>query len=1051
MSIGHFFIRRPKFAFVISIVITLAGLLSLFTLPVNMYPEVAPPQVKMTAFYPGASASVVEETVLRPIEEQINGVEDMLYIESSATADGAAEITVTFKSGVDVNFAQVNVQNRVAIAEPSLPEEVRRQGVTVKSQSNSMLLGINLISPDGSLDQTFLSNYATNYLRDPLSRLNGVSDVQVMGEQTYSMRIWLQPAKMEALNITVSDILSTLQSQNLIVAAGKLGQGPTLPNQQFEYTIQTQGRLQTPEEFGDTILRATTNAAQVRLRDVADVSMGIQNYAGSAKLNGGPTAFLVIYQSPTANATQVAKLVHNEIEKLSASFPEGLGYDIVFDTTNFIERSIEEVTMTLFAAIGLVILVVFLFLQNLRMTIIPTLAIPVSLIGTFAVMNVLGYSINTISLFGLVLAIGVVVDDAIVVIENVERHIADGMSPVEATRITMSEVTGPVIATTLVLLAVFVPVGFMPGITGTLYKQFSVTISVAVIISSINALTLSPALCATLLKADRMSHIKWMQPFERLIKSSTSGYTGIVRWMLKRSIRIGILFLVLLGAAGYLIKELPTGFIPNEDQGFLFVNIQLPDAASINRTDNVLEQITPMIGNTPGVKGVITVSGFSMLAGAGSNNAFGIAVLDGWDERMTPELQIGAIAQRLQGMLWGYPEAQVMVFEMPPIPGLGSTSGFDFRLQDSMGRSVQELSQVANGLIYEANQQPELTSVYSTYRADVPQYFLDVDRDKAMAMGIALPEIFQTLQTQLGSLYVNDFTRYGRTYRVIMQAESQYRANPDDLNKYYVRNKNGEMVPLSTVVSLHPVLGPTSIKRFNLYRSIAISGSAAAGYSSGDAIEIMTRLAKDLPEGYTFEWAGQTRQEIEAGNLAPILFALAIIFVYLFLVAQYESWNIPFSVIATVPIAIFGSALGMTLLGMINDIYAQIGMVLLIGIAAKTSILIVEFAMLKRSEGLSISEAAETAASLRFRAVMMTALSFVLGNIPLLIASGPGAASRLSLGVTVVSGMLAATIIGTLMTPILYQIVQSMRERSHKGLDYINDHIDAPHGSKPSQ
>ncbi len=458
-----------------------------------------------------------------------------------------------------------------------------------------------------------------------------------------------------------------------------------------------------------------------------------------------------------------------------------------------------------------------------------------------------------------------------------------------------------------------------------------------------------------------------------------------------------------------------------------------------------------MIGNTPGVKGVITVSGFSMLAGAGSNNAFGIAVLDGWDERMTPELQIGAIAQRLQGMLWGYPEAQVMVFEMPPIPGLGSTSGFDFRLQDSMGRSVQELSQVANGLIYEANQQPELTSVYSTYRADVPQYFLDVDRDKAMAMGIALPEIFQTLQTQLGSLYVNDFTRYGRTYRVIMQAESQYRANPDDLNKYYVRNKNGEMVPLSTVVSLHPVLGPTSIKRFNLYRSIAISGSAAAGYSSGDAIEIMTRLAKDLPEGYTFEWAGQTRQEIEAGNLAPILFALAIIFVYLFLVAQYESWNIPFSVIATVPIAIFGSALGMTLLGMINDIYAQIGMVLLIGIAAKTSILIVEFAMLKRGEGLSISEAAETAASLRFRAVMMTALSFVLGNIPLLIASGPGAVSRLSLGVTVVSGMLAATIIGTLMTPILYQIVQSMRERSHKGLDYINDHIDAPHGSKPSQ
>ena len=1045
MSIGHFFIRRPKFAFVISIVITLAGLLSLFTLPVNMYPEIAPPQVRISAVYPGASASVVEETVIRPLEEQINGVEDMIYMESSATDDGAGEITVTFRSGVDVDLAQVNVQNRAAIAEPSLPEEVRRQGVTVKSQSSNMLLGVNLISPDGSLDQTFLSNYASNFLSDPLSRVSGVSDVQVMGAQTYSMRIWLQPSNMEALDITVADVLTALQNQNLIVAAGKLGQAPTLPDQQFEYTIQTQGRLQTPEEFGNTVLRANTNAAVVRLRDVAEVSLGIQTYNGQGKLNGGATAFLVIYQSPTANATQVAQSVEKEIEKLSANFPTGLDYDIVFNTTDFIERSIEEVTITLFAAVALVIMVVFLFLQNLRMTIIPSLAIPVSLIGTFAVMNVLGYSINTISLFGLVLAIGVVVDDAIVVIENVERHIAEGLSPVEATKITMTEVTGPVIATTLVLLAVFVPVGFMPGITGALYEQFSVTISVAVIISSINALTLSPALCASLLKANKMAHIKWMQPFERLIKRSTIGYTGMVSWMLRRSARIGILFLMILGTAGFLIKELPTGFIPNEDQGFLFINVQLPDAASINRTDNVVEQITPMIKEVAGVDSVISVSGFSILAGAGSNNAFTIAVLDNWDDRTTPELQIGAIAQRLQGRLWGYPEAQVMVFEMPPIPGLGSTSGFEFRLLDTKGRSVQELAQVANGLIYEANQNPKLSSVYSTYRADVPQYYLDVDRNKAMAMGINLADIYQTLQTQLGSLYVNDFTMQGRSYQVVMQAQSEYRANPDDLNHYYVRNNSGEMVPLSTIVALRPVLGPTTINRFNLYRSISISGSAAPGYSSGDAIEIMAELAKNLPEGYTYSWAGQTLQEIEAGNLAPVLFGLAILFVYLFLVAQYESWNIPFSVIATVPIAIFGSALGLTVFNMVNNIYAQIGMVLLIGISAKTSILIVEFAMEKRTEGLSIDDAAETAARLRFRAVMMTALSFVLGNVPLLIATGPGAASRVALGTTVVSGMASATIIGTLMTPILYQLVQRMREKSHEGLDYLNgDDDEAP-------
>ena len=695
---------------------------------------------------------------------------------------------------------------------------------------------------------------ATNNLKDPLSRIEGVSKVDVMGAMTYSMRVWLKPDVMSSLGITVSDITNALNSQNVIVAAGKFGQGPTAADQQFEYTIQTQGRLKTPEEFGNTVLRAKTDGSVIRLRDVADVQIGSQSYFGRAELDSDPTSFIVIYQSPTANATKVAELVHERMNEMAKSFPQGLEYAILFDTTEFIKRSIEEVTTTLYQAVALVILVVFLFLQNWRMTIIPSIAIPVSLIGTFAIMSVLGYSINTISLFGLVMAIGIVVDDAIVVIENVERHISEGMTPIEATKQTMSEVTGAVIATTLVLLAVFVPVAFMPGMTGTLYKQFSVTISVAVCISSINALTLSPALCATLLKPGKMSHAGWLRPFERLIQNSTSGYTSAVSWMIRRAARVGILFLILAGSAGFMMKQVPSGFVPNEDQGFLFVNIQLPDAASINRTDDLIEYVTPIVKGTPGVKAYISVSGFSLMAGAGSNNAMGIVVLDAWEDRTTPETQIGAIVQRLQGMLWGLPGAQVMVFEMPPIPGLGTSGGFDFRLQDTMGRSAQELAQVANGLIYQANQKPELASVYSTYRADVPQFYLDVDREKAMAMGINLSDIFLTLQTQLGSLYVNDFTQFGKSYQVILQAESAYRGEPDDLNHYYVRNISNEMVPLSTVVTLTPILGPTSINHFNLYRSVSISGQAAPGCSSGDAIKVMNELAAQLPDGYSFQW-----------------------------------------------------------------------------------------------------------------------------------------------------------------------------------------------------
>ncbi|MCJ8320203.1 MAG: multidrug efflux RND transporter permease subunit [Colwellia sp.] len=1028
--ISKTFIERPKFAFVISIVITLAGLIAMTLLPVNMYPEITPPQVQISTVYPGASAQVVEESVIRPIEEQVNGVEDMMYIESTASNNGSAVITVFFKVGTDGDMAQVNVQNRVALATSSLPSEVTRQGVDVKKKSSSMLLGVNLFSEHENIDQLFLSNYATNYLVEPLSRIKGVASAEVMGEMTYSMRAWLKPDRMASLNITVAEVQQALQEQNMIVAAGKLGASPTLPNQQFEYSIQAKGRLRTPEEFGQTIIRAQTNGNFVRLSDIARLELGAEDYSTRARLDGNETAFLVIYQLPDANATEVAMLVKDKMKELSERFPDGLEYVVPYDTTAFIIRSMEEVQVTLFQAVGLVILVVFLFLQNWRATIIPTLAIPVSLIGTFAFMILMGYSINTITLFGLVLAIGIVVDDAIIVIENVERILKEEKLPIkEAVTKAMEQVSGPIIATTLVLLAVFVPVGFMPGITGELYKQFSVTISFAVLISSLNALTLSPALCTVLLSEKNMKPVKWLKPFERGIVKLTGGYTKTVNFVLKRALRIGILVLIVFGATGWLTASVPTAFLPEEDQGYLFVDIQLPDAASSNRTQAVMDKISPIITNDPAVEHIITVAGYSLLGGAGSNNALGIIILHDWEDRTEPELGLKQVIPRLMGQLWSMPDAQIMVFNPPPIPGLGNSSGFEFKLQDSEGRDPAALAQVMNGLIYEANQRPELTRVFSTFRANVPQYFLDVDRNKAKAQGVSLSDIFVTLQAQLGSLYINDFSQFGRTYRVTIQAETEYRKEPSDLRHYYVRNKDGDMVPLTTLAKLTPILGPTSITHFNLYRSASITGQAAPGYSSGQAIAVMEELASKLPAGYIFEWSGQSKQEIEAGDLAPVLFALAILFVYLFLVAQYESWTIPFSVIAAVPLALFGAMLALYTVGMANNIYAQVGLVLLIGLSTKTAILIVEFAMEQRAAGETIFNAALNAARMRFRAVLMTALSFILGVLPLVFATGAGAGSRVSLGLTVLAGMVAATLFGTILVPYFYMLIQTMREK----------------------
>ncbi|MGJ8484597.1 efflux RND transporter permease subunit [Pseudoalteromonas sp. SYSU M81236] len=1028
--ISKTFISRPKFALVISIVITIAGLISMSLLPVNMYPQITPPQVQISASYPGASAQIVEESVVRPIEEQVNGVEDMMYIESTSSNNGTANITVYFKVGTDTDIAQVNVQNRVALAESGLPEEVKRQGVSVKKKSSSMLLGINLYSDKENIDAIFLSNYATNYLTEPLGRINGVASAEVMGEQTYSMRLWLRPDRMASLGLTVAEVRAALQEQNTIVAAGKLGAAPSAPSQQFEYSIQARGRLKTPEEFGQTIIRSNKDGNFVRLNDIARIELGAASYSTTAKLNQQDTAFIVIYQLTEANATQVANDVKARMEELAKQLPDGVKYSIPYDTTEFINRSIEEVVVTLVQAVGLVILVVFLFLQNWRATLIPTVAIPVSLVGTFAFMMMMGYSINLITLFGLVLAIGIVVDDAIIVIENVERILKEEKLPIkEAVTKAMEQVSGPIVATTLVLLAVFVPVGFMPGITGELYKQFSVTISFAVLISSVNALTLSPALCALLLNEKAMKPIKWLAPFENIITRSTNGYRKVINFILKRTARMALFAVVIFAAAGWLVKTVPTGFVPAEDQGFLFVDVQLPDAAASGRTQDVMHKLGDIVKNEPAATDFIAVSGFSLLGGAGSNNALGIVVLKDWEERTSPELGLRSVLTRLMGQFWAMPDAQIMAFNPPSIPGLGTSAGFEFRLQDSEGREPAELAQVLNGLVYEANQRPELSNVYSTFRANVPQYLLEVDRNKAKAQGVALSDIFLTLQAQLGSLYINDFNQFSRTYRVIMQAESQFRQNPTDLQYYYVRNDEGAMVPLTTLAKLEPILGPTSLTHFNLYRSASISGQPAAGYASGDAIKVMQELAEQLPTGYVYEWAGQSKQEIEAGNMAPILFGLAVVFVYLFLVAQYESWTIPFSVIAAVPLALFGAMLALYVIGMENNIYAQVGLVLLIGLSTKTAILIVEFAMEERAAGKTIFEAALNAAKLRFRAVLMTALSFVLGVLPLVFASGAGAGSRISLGITVLFGMLAATIFGTLLVPLFYTLVQSMREK----------------------
>lgn len=1042
---SHFFIRRPKTAFVLSILITLAGLISVNKLSVTMYPEnVTPPVVEVEANYPGANSSVVEQSVVQPLEQAINGVKNMTHITSRSSNDGSANIQVFFKGGTNADIDTVNVQNRVLRTASQLPPTVNQHGITVRQgNGGNIVMGINLYSPDGSMDGLKMSSYADHYIINPLSRVPGVSKAYMMAQMRYSMRIWLNPDSMQALKVTVDDIQRAISEQNKIIAAGNIGAAPSGKSQMYEYSIESSGRLKTPQEFGNIIIRANPDGGYVRLYDVADIKLGSEYYQGISRLNNHPTVFIAITQLPDSSAIDVASGVKNTIQRLERSFPPGLKAKIVFDSTSFISVSVYEVLKTLTEAILLVTLVVFLFLQNIRATLIPALAIPVSVIGTFAFMNLFGISVNLMSLFALMLAIGIVVDDAIIVIENTERHIAQGMPPKAAAHQSMKEIASPVLATTFVLLAVFGPVAFVPGVSGQLFRQFSAVLSIAVLISALNALTLSPALCATLLTPGHTGRLKFMRPFERFfIHKITDKYNTTVHFLLRRTGRVGIVFLILLAGTGLLIKTMHTGFIPIEDQGYLLADVQLPDAASLARTNKVLKQVTDIALKQPGVSDINTISGFSLFSGNGSNSGFAIIVLKNWAARKDKNESQAAIQQALQNKMTGIADVRIQIVQPPTIDTGDSTGGFSLQLQDTGEHSPQALAQAAKQLVKRAYEQPELAQVFTTFRANVPMYELKVDRDKAKALGVSLDEVYQTLQTQLGSFYINDFSMDEKIYPVIIEAQPPFRSKASDLEHFYVRSNTGQMISVAVFARLEKIRGAPTINHFNLYRSISINGKAAPGYSSDQALATMKKLADHLPEGYSYDWSGKAAEQIATSDYTPLLFMLAILFIYLILTALYESWAIPFVVLIIIPVAVFGASAAIHIFDIESGIYCQIGMLLLIGMAAKSTILMAEFSVKRRATGSTIIDAAKAAAKLRFRAVLMTSLAFMLGVLPLIFTSGAGAQSRFNIGITIVGGMLTTTTAGILLTPVMYWFVQSLREITGKKVKETKEIMD---------
>ncbi|WP_027179406.1 efflux RND transporter permease subunit [Maridesulfovibrio bastinii] len=1034
----NFFIDRPIFSSVISILITMVGLLSIFTLPIAQYPEIAPPTVQVTANYNGANAKVVEETVAAPIEEQVNGAQDMLYMNSISSNDGRYVLNISFEIGRDLELATVDVQNRVSLATPQLPSDVTKSGVSVKKQSPSMLGAISLSSPDKTFDSLFLNNYAKINLYDALARIPGVGSITIFGDQDYGMRIWLDPDKMARLGITTGDVSTAIQEQNLQAPAGQVGQPPTNSGQQFQMTVQVKGRLTEPEEFGKIIIRADPDGSTVRVRDIARVEMGSKSYYSFGRIDGSPSCLMLLYQLPGANALDVMKAIRAQMKELSGYFPAGVTYSIPYDTTLFVTASIDEVLETLYEAMALVFIVVFIFLQNFRSTIVPMIAVPVSLVGTFAFFQLLGFSINTLTLFGMVLAIGIVVDDAIVVVEAVQKIIdEEGLDARAATKKAMKEVSGPIVATTAVLISVFVPVAFMGGISGRLYQQFALTLAVSVGISSINALTFSPAMSALVLRPQREARGPlgaFFRVFNKYFNKITSGYTSGVRLVIRKSIVALVVFGVLLLGTWSLFKSVPTGFVPDEDQGYFMTSIMLPEGASLERSDAVARKVENILKTEPGVKDYMTLGGFNILSqGYSSYTTTMFVMLDPWDKRTDPSLSLAAIISDTQKKFREIQEANIVNFSPPPISGIGSTGGIQFELQDRSGGTVDDLQQAASDYMKKAAARPELSNVFTTFSANVPQLFFDVDRDKVRKLGIPLNDIFSALQTFLGGLYINDFNKYGRTYRVMAQADSEFRESPDNVSSFYVRSSDKKMVPLSTLTSYRSIRGPEYITRYNLYRTIEISASTPAGYSSGQSIAAMEEVAKDnLPRGYGYEWTNIAYQEKKAGSQTVAIFALALLMVFLVLAAQYESWAVPLAVVFAVPLGVFGAILGQWIRGLDNNVYAQIGLVMLIGLAAKNAILIVEFARVRREHGLSLVDAAVDAAKTRFRPILMTSFAFILGVIPLVIASGAGSASRHALGTSVFAGMIAATIMGVIFVPLFFVLVSRLSDKKAK-------------------
>eukprot|EP01022_Parablepharisma_sp_SALTPOND_P012955 TRINITY_DN1687_c1_g2_i1.p1 TRINITY_DN1687_c1_g2~~TRINITY_DN1687_c1_g2_i1.p1 ORF type:complete len:1926 (+),score=475.61 TRINITY_DN1687_c1_g2_i1:14559-20336(+) len=1032
-SMIRFFIERPIFAAVVSIVITLVGGISIITLPVAQYPEITPPSVSVSATYTGANAEVVADTVATPIEQQINGAEDMLYMSSISANDGSMSLSVTFEIGRDLDLATVDVQNRLSLATPQLPADVTKSGVTVLKKSPDILGVVSLSSPGGTYDSLFLTNYASINIADALARIEGVGNVQVFGAADYSMRIWLDPGKMADLGLTVDDIASAINEQNVQAPAGQIGLPPVPPGQEFQYAVQVKGRLSDVKEFLNIVLRANPDGSMVRIKDVGSAELGSQAYNNFSRLNGQDTSSILIYQLPGANALQTIKQVRATMETLSTQFPTGVEYSVPYDTTLFVNASIAEVMQTLFEALLLVLFVVFIFLQNWRATLIPMLTVPVSLVGTFAFFTVLDFSINTLSLFGIVLAIGLVVDDAIVVVEAVQRIMdEEGLSPKEATIKAMDEVSGAIIGTSLVLIAVFVPVAFMGGITGRLYQQFALTLAVSVAISTLNALTLSPSMCALLLrpKSEAKGPLGWFfDKFNAGFEWITRGYLAGVRGALRLALlTMAILAVLIVGCLG-LIEKLPTGFVPDEDQGYFMATIQLPPAASLERNNAVMRHVEDVAMKLDGVEDVIALGGMNLLNGSSSSYSSSMfVVLKSWDERQTPALSVDGIMQAMRGAFRDYNDAVVSVFNPPPIRGMGTAGGFTFELQDRTGKPIEELASTAQSFMDEARKRPEIGAVFTSFNSGVPQIKVDVDREKAKTLGVPVENIFAALQTFLGGYYVNDFNKFGRTYRVMLQAEPDFRRRVDQIGSFYVRAQDGQMIPLSTLTKTDSISGPEYVQHFNLYQTVEINGGAAPGYSSGQALTALKEVAAEhLPQGYGYAWSGMSYQEVEQGGQAVQAFGLAVLMVVLFLCALYESWLIPWSVILCVPVAVFGAMVGQLLRGLDNNVYAQIGLVMLIGLAAKNAILIVEFAMMRHKQGLTVREAAMDAAHLRFRPILMTSFAFILGVLPLVLASGAGAASRHSLGTSVFAGMIFATMLGTFFIPTLYQVVERLR------------------------